>query len=337
MQAAMLHGPDDLRIDTVSAPQPGPDDVVLRVRACGVCGSDLSYVKAGGVMGPTGQPMPLGHELSGIVEQVGERVTGLQPGQQVVVDPMTSAMIGNGGPDGGFAPHLLVRGARLGGNVFRMPDDMPAEVAALAEPLAVALHAVNRARVQPGQRAVVMGAGPIGLGILLWLRRRGVEDVVVADYSPRRREAALAMGAAEVVDPAETPVAEVLSARHGSEQLFGMLPVVNTELFFEATGVAQVVQDIVVMAPLGATLVVVAVHKAPVALDMQLLLAKELSVLPSMAYPEEFPEVVEALSAGALNVAPMISHRFTFPDVLPALDAARNTRDSVKVMVTFPG
>jgi len=120
-----LHGPDDVRLDRAEEPRAGAGDVVVRVAACGICGSDVGYVKAGGVAGPTSRPIPLGHELSGVVEQVGDAVRGFAIGDRVVVDPIASNnLIGNGGSEGAFTPRLLVRGVASGGGLIRVPDGL---------------------------------------------------------------------------------------------------------------------------------------------------------------------------------------------------------------------
>ena len=147
MLQVRIHGPDDVRLDDVPEPEPGPRDVVLRVASCGICGSDLGYVRLGGVAGPTREPMPLGHELAGFIEAVGSEVRGFEPGERVALDPngpKGAATIGNGAGEGGFAPLLLVRDAVGEGQparLHKLPDGMSFEIAALAEPLGVGTSA----------------------------------------------------------------------------------------------------------------------------------------------------------------------------------------------------
>ena len=153
MLQARIHGPDDVRLDEVPEPTPGPRDAVLRVAACGICGSDVGYVRMGGLVGPTREPMPIGHELAGVVEAVGAEVAGFAPGDRVALNPSPPAggpVIGNGSPEGGFAPLLLVRDVEAPGlpaRLHTLPDDMPFEIAALAEPLGVGMNAVDKLRV----------------------------------------------------------------------------------------------------------------------------------------------------------------------------------------------
>ena len=138
MQQVRIHGPGDVRVDEVRDPEPGPGDVLVRVAACGICGSDLSYISMGGLAGPHGEPMCLGHEIAGTVEWVGQRVGTARVGDRVVVHPGNDDLgrIGNGAPEGGLTPVLLVTHADRG-RLHPVPDSLALEVAAFAEPLAV--------------------------------------------------------------------------------------------------------------------------------------------------------------------------------------------------------
>jgi len=336
MKAVVIHGPGDVRLDPADMPLPGPDDVVVKVAACGICGSDLTYVKLGGVAGPDG-PMPLGHEMAGTVAAVGAKVTGVREGQRVIVNPYAN-MIGNGGTEGAFSDYLLLRNALADpDNLLMIPDNVSMEHAALAEPLAVALHGVNRAEPKPGQKIVVFGAGPIGLGAVVGLRRRGVEDIVVVDYSPFRLERALRLGARATINPAEHDVRQRLGELHGTHHHFiSGTDVVNTEAFIDMAGAAAVIPSILGMCRMGARIVVTAVYSEPIPIDMRLMLAKEATLTTAIGYPTEFREILDMLSDHAVDLEPMISHRFSFDNFNNAFETARNAQSSAKVMVTFP-
>lgn len=334
MRAARIHGPGDLRVDEVPVPEPGPEDLLVRVSACGICGTDLGYVALGGVAGPSPEPMPLGHEICGAVERVGAKVRGLEPGQPVVVDPTAGGYIGNGAAEGGFAPWLLVRGAARVACVHPIPERITPLRGALVEPLAVALHAVNRACVGPDDRVVVFGAGPIGLGIVHWLRHRGVADVVSVDPAARRRELARRFGADATLDPREDGLVAALAKRHGAGRLHG-LPVAQSDVLIDAAGVPAVIDDALRAARQGARLVVAGVHKRPVAVDFRTVLAKELSIVASLAYPDEFPDVIAAVADDPTPEA-MVSHRFGWDAFLDAFETARQTELATKVVVEFP-
>ncbi len=334
MRQAMIHGPGDLRVDEVAEPVAGARDIVIEVGACGICGSDLGYVKQGGMPTRNVVPMPLGHELAGTVRSVGTEVRDIAPGLRVVVDPMNADNIGNGGPEGGFAPLLRVREARLGHNIHRIPESMPFETAALVEPLSVAMHAVNVADPAPGEKVVVYGAGCIGLGAIVALRRRGVRDILAVDLSAERLARAMALGARAVVNAAEEDVVQALGREHGTGDLYG-IPVVRSSVFIEAAGASAVFEEIVRIAPHSARVVVVSLHKKPAPLDLSLLLMKELVVRGSIGYPREFPEVIAMLSDPAIDVAPIVSHSFAFADFLEAYRTACDAQRSSKVMVHF--
>ena len=335
MKAVRLHGRDDLRLDEIEEPAPGATDVVVRVAACGICGSDLSYLRTGGVSAPVVEPIGLGHELAGTIAAVGQEVRGLAPGMRVIVNPMGGGnAIGNGSPEGAFAPLLLVRNAVVGDGIHQIPESLPFEKAALAEPLSVSLHAVNRAGVKTGSKVAVFGAGSIGLGIVLFLRQRGIEDIAVVDVSDQRLGRARALGASVTINPARDDVAARLGELHGRGELFGW-PVVGTDTFFEVSGAAAVIPSIIGMAPFHASLVVVAVHHEPVPVNFLMALGKEMTITTSMAYPNEFPEVLATLASGA-DVEAIISHRFPLDDYARAFAVARDRDVSGKVMITFP-
>jgi (R,R)-butanediol dehydrogenase/meso-butanediol dehydrogenase/diacetyl reductase len=157
---------------------------LVRVRACGICGSDVTIIGMGG----RGAAIPLGHEPAGEVVEVGKAVVDIHVGDRVVVNPMAapSGIMGNGGALGALTEYLLIESAILGVSLNRIPDSLPFSVAALNEPMAVARHFVNRANPGTEETAIVFGAGPIGLGAAIWLKLGGVKHVVVADVIPRR-------------------------------------------------------------------------------------------------------------------------------------------------------
>ncbi len=327
-----VHGPDDLRLDTVTCPAPGAADVVVRVHACGVCGSDLGYLSRGGMRGPTGTPLALGHEFAGTIESIGDEVRDLHRNMRVVVNPDDN-FIGAGGSEGGFSEYVLVRGARKGGNIHPIPDHLPMELAALTEPLAVSLHGVNRAQVERGSRVVVFGAGMIGLGVVIALRRRGVTDIVVVDLQDERLDIARRLGASTTVNPGRDDLRARLASLHGQSRVYGM-PVVDTDIYIDAAGAAGLLQQAIQVCRTRARIVVVAVYRQPVAIDLVMVMAKEIELTGSIAYPgNEFAEVIAMLSSGELDVTPLISHRFPFDDVVAAFAQAKDTTRALKVMI----
>jgi (R,R)-butanediol dehydrogenase / meso-butanediol dehydrogenase / diacetyl reductase len=329
-----IHGVNDVRLDPAEPPRPGDSDVVVKVRACGICGSDLTYIKVGGIHRKPGGVTPIGHEAAGEVVAVGDSVRGVSLGQRVVINPMmTSSYIGSGGPEGAFTEEVLVKDARLGASLLPIPDELPFEVAALAEPLAVGLHGVNRAEVRSADKVVVFGCGPIGLAMVLWLLDRGVTDVVALDLAPERLARAKALGARAVINPAQEPVRQRLLELHGSARLFSR-EAVGTDAYIDAAGAPNILSDVVGMAKFHSRLVVTAAYMKPVSIDLGAMLTTEMTITTAVGYPSEMPEVVAALPRLTEKARSLISHRFPFEKVIEALGIA-GTPASAKVMIDF--
>ncbi|MGF7147095.1 threonine dehydrogenase-like Zn-dependent dehydrogenase [Sphingomonas zeicaulis] len=334
MRMVRVHGPGAVSLDDVAIPRCGPTDVLVRVARCGLCGSDLGYIETGGVAAPATEPFGIGHELAGTIEAVGSAVQGIATGTRVIVNPMGDGNgIGAGVPEGAFAPLLRVANATTGGSIHPIPDHVGWDAAALAEPLAVALHAVRRGGATRGDKVAVYGAGPIGLGIIFFLKRMGVGHVAAVDLSAGRLERAARLGADLCVDASRDDIAGALGDAHGRADLFGW-PTVGTNLFYEAAGGPAVLPGIVGLAPFHARVVMVAVHHAPLAIDWKMALGKEMSFITSMAYPDEFPEVIAALSEPGFDADAFISHRVPLSRFGDALAAARDRAGSAKIMVT---
>lgn len=331
MKLARIHGPNDVRLDEVPEPQCGPDDAILEVAACGICGSDIGYAKIGGIQVRADAPFPIGHELAGVVAELGRNVRGVRVGQRVALHPGAAGFgLGNGGPEGGFTKRLLVRGAAQGKSLFPIPDSMSFEQAALAEPLGVGMHAVDQAKVARGDKVAILGAGPIGLSAALTLLDRGVEDVVVADLSPARLEVARKLGVATTIDSKSGDLWEGLGRAHGTSSLFGM-PLVGTNVFIEATGSGPLLEQVVMRCAPAARVSVVALHRKPVAVDFMVVLMKQMSLVGSIEYPERYEAMLELI--GRRDPTPMITHRFALDDFVEAFRVASSPDAAAKVMI----
>ncbi|MBW2270022.1 MAG: zinc-binding dehydrogenase [Deltaproteobacteria bacterium] len=331
MQRVELFGPDDVRLVEVGEPKPGPRDAVVKVHACGICGSDLGYIKLGGMAGPGGKPMPLGHELAGTVEAVGEEVDGFAPGTRVVVNPLANGnAIGNGGPQGGFAPYLLVPNAAAGGALFEVPDGMPLDIAALAEPVGVGMNAVDQVGAQPGDKVVVFGAGPIGLTAVASLRHGGFEDVIAVDLSARRLGIAAELGARETINATHGDVWERLRELHGTEALYGM-SCTGTDAYVEASGAQPVIPQILSNAKPNARLSIVALHRSEVPVNFLLVMMKQLHLVGAMEYPDDYTRTLELLSIR--DMRPLLTHHFALDCFDEALAVARDPAAGGKIMI----
>lgn len=334
MKVLNIHEVNDVRLDDYQLPEAGPKDVVVKMKAVGICGSDLSYIKWGGIMRQPGGVTPIGHEGAGEVLRVGAEVTGIAPGDAVIINPMqTPSNVGSGGPEGAFVNELLVREARLGDSILPIPQGISYEVAAMCEPLAVAMHGVNRAEVKPGDKVVVFGCGPIGLGMILWLVDRGVTDVVALDLAPERLERALALGARAAFDPTKVDLKEELGKLHGTEMCMHK-PAVGTDAYIDAAGAPSILTQVIGMAKFHSRMVITAAYMKPLEFPAGQMLTSEMTITTAVGYPTEMPEVIAAMPRLKDKIASMISHRVAFDDVLEGLKIA-GTPQSAKVMVHF--
>ncbi|MFE7978929.1 zinc-binding dehydrogenase [Streptomyces shenzhenensis] len=342
MKSVQTAGTNQVDVVDVDRPAPGPKDALVRVRACGVCGTDVAFLHMGGMparahLGGDLVPIPLGHEPAGEVVEVGADVTGLKAGDRVVVNPQDAptGIIGCGGRYGGMSEYLLIENAEVGKNVAVFPDTVPFDVASLNEPMAVARHAVNRSQAKPTDKVVVFGAGPIGLGAAIWLKLRGVEHVVVADIVPSRLEKALAVGADAVLNSAEEDVTARLTELHGEAANALGQPRPGTDIYIDAAGAAAVFNTVVDNAKWHAKLVMVAVQKKGSGIDLGGMLRSELTLIASQGYPTEIFEVTPDLVEHRSRFARLISHRVPFTEVERAYALALTPGAAEKVVVTF--
>lgn len=333
MKSVHIYGAGDLRIDDKAIPAIGDHDVLVQVSACGICGSDASFVKTGSFYGAD-TPMPLGHEFVGVIHSKGQAVDQLNIGDRVVVNPMLGdSTIGCGGQEqGAFSEYVRVPVRRDTPNVFVVPDTVPDDIAALCEPIAVATHAVQAARIQPGERAVIFGAGPIGLGAVVRLKYLGINDISVIDFSDFRLAIARQLGALRTHNPGQGKTSTFLREQLGTRQSEGGNGI-DADVFIEAAGAAPALQDIIKLAPYRARIVIVAMHAQPVPLDVAAIMGKELTLCGSIGYPDEFGDVVAMVARLNRALEPMITHRFPLSQFHTAFATALQAGSAAKVIV----
>jgi len=271
--------------------------------------------------------------MAGTVDWVGSDVQTAHVGDRVVVHPGNDELgrIGNGAPQGGLTPLLLVTEADTG-RLHPIPEHVPEDVAALAEPLAVGMHAVDQADVRPGDGVCVFGCGPIGLAAIATLVDRGHEKVVGVDLSPARLELARKLGAQAALDPTTDDVWSELADLHGTAPfMFG--PTAATAAFIEASGAGRVVGDVVDHARVGARLSIVALHHKPVPTNYLTVLMKELTIRGSIEYPARFADAIDLLARRDLSW--LVTHRYPIERFDDALTVLQGSKDCGKVLVTM--
>jgi 2-desacetyl-2-hydroxyethyl bacteriochlorophyllide A dehydrogenase len=328
--------------EDVPEPVPGPGDVLVAVRACGICGSDLHFVKhsavvqslssqLSGVPSGAGDNLDLdadvfmGHELSAEVLQAGPDTHAPVPGTLVTSIPVLLGAAGlpklivyNNDVMGGYAERMLLSADLL----LTVPNGLPAQQAALTEPMAVGHGAVNKSDIAPGETALVLGCGPVGIGIIASLRVRGVDAIVAADFSATRRRLAARMGAHQTVDPAQVaPFDEI-----------------TPSVVFEAVGRPGVIDDIIQRASPGTRLIIVGVCMEPDTLHPFFASMKEISLRFVFGYsPVEFAHTLRLIAEGAIDVAPLITAEVGLDAVDDAFHALANPDLHCKILVTPSG
>ncbi len=331
--AARIHGPGQVRLDLIEEPHVGEDDILISVSRCGICGSDLSYAKLGGLPGSS-IPMPIGHEFAGSVVKMGDRVRGFKEGDRVVVNPEAAQNgIGSTGNSGAFSPLVCFRNfSKDPSGILSLPRELDYEIGALVEPLSVALHGLNQGKFSSDDKVTIFGGGPIGLSAALVAQYYGAKDVVIVELSGKRLEIAEKLGAIPC-NPRKLDVKEFLMEVHGARSNVHLGEQPNTTLYIEATGNVDVFQEIIEMGCNESRVSVIGVHFEPVKLNLLKLLMTEMTVTASLAYKNEFPAVVEMLTSKKLDISPMITHRLPLSDFEKAFSIAGDHDKAVKVMI----
>ncbi len=350
MKAAALKSGKLYVRDDVEEPKPDTGQVLVEVCACGICGSDLHFAKHGatmlalgaemkgmGAMGEVANPVIdlsrdvwMGHEFSARVLEAGPDTQTVKEGTVV-----TSIPILIGGPTGvapivysntvmgGYAEKMLLSAMML----VEVPNGLDPKLAALTEPMAVGLHGVNRSEIKQGEGALVLGCGPVGLAIVAALRVKGIEPIVAADFSPKRREMALTMGAHDAVDPRAETSFDAWSRVGGSKTLH----------VFEAVGVPGIIDDVLKWAPVRTRLTVVGVCMEQDTVTPFFAISKELDLRFCLGYDlTEFNGSLRSIAEGEIDVKPMITSEVGIDGVPAAFDALGDPEKDCKILV-LPG
>jgi L-iditol 2-dehydrogenase len=332
---SVLDGPGSVRVESREQPVPGPDEVLVRVAAVGVCGSDVHYFEHGRIGDfVVREPLVLGHEASGEVVARGERATRYELGQRVALEPGVPCgrcaqcrsgrynlcpdvrFFATPPIDGAFARYVTINEHFA----YPVPDSMTDEQAALIEPLSVGLWAARKAEVKPGDTVLVTGAGPIGLMAIQAARVAGAARVVVTDLSQGRRELALRMGAEAAWDPAAEATGTALAG-------------LGADALVECSGAQQAVTAGMGALRGGARAVLVGMGGDEVRLPMSVLQVREVTVTGTFRYANTYPAAIALVEAGRVELDPLITGRFGLNQVEQALTTGSNAEGAVKAIV----
>lgn len=354
MRAAILRNAN-MVVDDIADPTPGPGQVLVETIACGICGSDLHTVDHADHMVATakeadiptfdfdaGRDLVMGHELAVRAVELGRGVEGVALDQPMaampfltVGDQRVTPGYDNDHP-GGYAERLLLDPGAL----LPVPNGLPGHLAALTEPLAVGLHAVNQASITPGRAAIVIGAGPVGLAVIAALALTEAHPIIASDLSPGRRGLAAAMGADVVIDPGQADdrhagfALAVEAWSTGAERGGGVDGEPQPPVIFEAVGVPGMIDLAMTGAPRGSEVVVVGVCMENDRFRPIMGIYKHLTVRFVLGWtPEEFRTSLHNMAEGRIDAARLVTDEVDIEDVPDAFARLATPDDQVKILV----
>ena len=343
MKAAILHGPNDFRVGTVETPKAGPGEIVIKVKAATICGTDIRILRGKKTKGVR-FPSVLGHEFAGEVVDVGQGVTRFKCTDRVSVDPVVPCRacaycrigmenvclnrqaIGDEF-DGAFAEYLKVPAVAIeAGNVFPVPASLDYRAAALAEPLACCVNGFRNAGVKLGDAVVILGAGPIGLMHAELARLAGARFVLISDPNGMRRDAALARGVTHVCDPEKEDLAAKLK---------GLTDGLGADVAILAIGVPSLANDALALVRKGGNVNLFAGFSTGdmPPMDVNLIHYNEIIVTGASALTRQgYETALNLLASGQINGDTLITHEFTV-DEAPAAFAEAESGRALKVLI----
>lgn len=344
MEALVIHSPGDLRVEDCPTPAVAPGQVRVRIRTGGICGSDLHYYQHGGFGAiRIQQPMVLGHEVAGVLDEVAPDVTHLAPGDRIAVNPshpcgqcrfcqlglqnhcLDMRYFGSAmrmpHVQGAFRQEIVVGASQA----YKLADSVSDAEGAMAEPLAVALHAVNRAGPLLGRKVLVTGCGPIGAMVIIAARRAGATVIVATDVVGQPLRKVLKVGADEAINVAESPEA---LARYAVEK--GQF-----DVLFEASGNERALRAAFdVVRPRG-VVVQIGLSGSELTLPFNTIVAKEFDLRGAFRFHEEFGVAVDLINKGLVDLKPLISATLPYRDAGRAFALAADRTQSMKVILNF--
>jgi 2-desacetyl-2-hydroxyethyl bacteriochlorophyllide A dehydrogenase len=334
MQASVYRGPGKIGLEPRGAPRPGPTDLVIQVRACGLCGTDMHILEG---EFPAAPGIVLGHEFAGVVTEFGAAVTAFKPGDHVAVDPNIACGLCPACQrgdvhlcddlqalgvtrDGGFAEMAVLPASQA----YRVPEQLSLEACALAEPLSCCLHGLDQAGIRTGDRVLVIGAGPIGLLMVQLARGSGAAVVGVTDPFETKRALARRLGADRAVDPAGGDVTDRL----------GDLAPRGFDVVLECVGRPATAAQALGLARRGGTVIWFGVNPpgATVPVEPYMIYRNELTIRAAFVNPHTFARAVTLLAQRRIQAEPLLSHRFPLGGVAEGI-AMMKTGQAVKALV----
>ncbi len=337
MLQAVMTQPGKIEFTEIDRPQAKPGEVVIQVKRIGVCGSDIHVYH--GLHPYTSYPVVQGHEVSGVIADVGEGVSGFEPGDLVVFMPQVTCGECYPCRHGMYhiCDNLKVMGFQTSGAaqeyfpvkaemVLKLPPGVSMDEAAMVEPVSVAVHALSRVASVAGQKVIVLGAGTIGNLVAQVARASGAAQVMITDVSEYKLEKARQCGIELTLNAEKMDLSQIILENFGPDK---------ADLILECVGVQSTITQAVVNARKGSTIVVVGVFGQKPEVDLGLVQDRELSLVGTLMYQEkDYRRAIELVAGNRLCLGPMITHRFPFREYLNAYKTIEQLGGkSMKVMV----
>lgn len=338
MLQAKLVAPEKIFFEKTKIPLLGEKEVLIKVKICGVCGSDVhSYKGKHPFVHP---PIVLGHEFSGVIHRIGTRVNSFSPGDRVIVEPnivcgkcynclhgrynicTNLKVVGCVGYDGAFAEYVAVPEKK----VLRLPGNISFEKAALVEPVAVAVHAVRKAKQKINDVVVILGAGTIGLLVMQVAKLAGAGKVIVTDVLDYRLKKAGELGADRLVNPASQDLIKIIQEKYGRNEV---------DLIYDCVGIEETISQAIQIARKGIRIMVIGVPEERIKVDLSLIQDRELEIVGSLMYVrEDFKAAIDFIQKEKLKVKPLVTHHFKLKDVDKAFHLITEEKKEVlKVLI----
>ncbi len=344
VKAGVLEKPMVFGIKEMEIPEPGPNEILVKTKAVGICGSDVHYYVEGKI-GPyiVNEPLILGHETAGEVAKVGSSVTHLKPGDRVALEPgvpsLCSDFVKRGlynlcpsikffatPPVHGTFAEYFVHDANF---AYKLPDNVSYEEGAMCEPLSVGIHAVRQASVSLGSSVLITGAGPIGLVNLLVAKAAGASNIFVVEAYENRAKMAAELGASKVIKSFDRDqiIASVMEATNNR----------GVDVVIECSGASSAAQTAASCLANGGTMVFVGLFSQDqVPMDLNLIAQKELTFKGIFRYRNTYETAINLIASGHINVKPLITKRFSWQQVGDAMNCAhKEAASQIKVMTQW--
>ncbi|KRE35266.1 NAD(P)-dependent alcohol dehydrogenase [Paenibacillus sp. Soil522] len=343
MKAAVMHNTREIKIEEYPVPQIGPDEVLIKVMAVGICGSDLHYYSHGRIgKYVVDKPFILGHECAGDIAAIGSNVQRFQVGDRVAVEPGVTCgrcdackegrynlcpdveFLATPPFDGAFVQYIKIREDF----VFAIPDELSYEEAALVEPFSVGIHAANRTGLQPGSTIAIMGMGPVGLMAVAAAKAYGAATIIVTDLEPLRLEAAKQMGATHIINIREQdPLEEIKRITSGK----------GVDVAWETAGNPKALQSALGSLRRGGKLAIVGLPaQDEIPLNVPFIADNEVDIYGIFRYANTYPKGINFLSSGIVDANKLITDKFALEQTQEAMERALNQKSECLKIIIYP-